>query len=343
MSHWLRRSASATGVLVLLLFASAVPAPAARPDAARPAGETAAGVSAPSGVPPDLGSGVTRGDTLAQAEPPWPFAVSYQSRVPIYDETSRTAVSSGVLVADGEDAASVWPGAGGALTVTGQGQGVGSNYRMVWWADSAPGYVDSQVCSTWTAAEGGSVQPGLALRVRTEAAGTRAITITNNIYFAARWTWNTHLWEPGATRLNQIGRAVLPVFGSATKVAGGIDYALAPRPWRMCARAVDAVLQFKVWPLSSTPVEPAWGDARYGASYVLPPEWVYPGRTGWYAGHVGPGETMTFDDLRVWAVRGGAGEVRADQARDACRLSVVTARDIEKVLPCPDRIKKGHR
>lgn len=330
------------GVIALSINVAAGPTPETSLDG-RPVGAAAVGLAAPSGVRLGLESGGTTPGIATEATPRPSLGLSYQSRETVFDASSPASVSTGVLTADGADATTFMPGAGGTVTVTGQGSGDGSNLRMVWWADAAPASVDSQVCSTWTAAEGGSVQPGLALRVRTEPAGTRAITVTNNILYAARWSWNVHLWEPGSTKLNLINQAILPIFGSSRKVFGSATYEVSPRPWRMCARAVGAVVQFKAWPLSWTPVEPAWGDPRYGAAYRLPPEWVYPGRTGWYAGHVGPGETMTFDDLRVWAVRGGAGEVRADQARDACRLSVVTARDIEKVLPCPDRIKKGHR
>ncbi|HYI62844.1 MAG TPA: DUF4214 domain-containing protein [Acidimicrobiales bacterium] len=178
---------------------------------------------------------------------------------------------------------------------------VSGNLRMVWWPARAPASVDSEACSTWARWQTAVGQPGIALRARRDGARERVITVTNNILFAGRWGWNTHLWEKGRpARL--IGSVTLhEVFGSRPQD-------VPPLPWRLCARAVGATVQFKAWPLSAGATEPAWGDARYGSSVVVPPDWVFPGRSGWYIGHLAPGEWFDGTELGSWALR----ETRGD-------------------------------
>ena len=46
--------------------------------------------------------------------------------------------------------------------------------------------------------------------------------------------------------------------------------------------------------------EPAWGDPTWGGKAIIQPGWSSAGTTGWYAGHLGPGQSARFDNLRTW-------------------------------------------
>ena len=59
-----------------------------------------------------------------------------------------------------------------------------------------------------------------------------------------------------------------------------------------------------MWP--STEDEPAWGDPLHGGRAPIPAGWNSTGRTGWYMGHLHPGEQSPYDDLATWQVIGSA-------------------------------------
>ncbi len=169
--------------------------------------------------------------------------------------------------------------------------------RAVWFDPAVPAGVDHSACVTWTSL-GENTQGGLALRVRNDDGRTRAITVTNNVFLQARWIFNLHLWDTGDREAD--GEIRLRVFRQfELREAGLVRFPPAPAPgelpappevvdlpWRMCARVAGHVLTFKVWPTSID--EPRWDDPRHTGAALLPDEWVYAGRPGWYAGHIGP-------------------------------------------------------
>lgn len=228
-------------------------------------------------------------------------------RVVVREDTYVTSVPTDVrrmvVTPDHWDGYSLQLGSRTATAVAPAGN-VGDNLRMVWWPARAPASVDSEACATWT--RWGTVvgQPGIALRARRDGGRERVITVTNNIFFAGRWGWNTHLWETGRPARLVGSVALHQTFGSRPQD-------VPPLPWRLCARAVGATVQFKAWPLATTASEPAWGDARYGSSVRVPPEWVYPGGSGWYIGHLAPNEWFESEELGTWALRQTRGDAYA--------------------------------
>jgi len=194
------------------------------------------------------------------------------------------------LTTDGRDRFLVHPDGADTL-VQAASTNTGGNTRLVWVSPTGEISVDQQVCATWDAWSG-LAQPGLALRVRGDGTRVRAITVTGNIVWGARFGFNVHQWDTA----HRIGNGVPAVY------AGGADLSrtfgpangLVALPWHICARVRGRVLDFKVWP-SSRP-EPTWGDARYGRRIELSATAVYPGRAGWYAGHLRPGDKLLISD-----------------------------------------------
>lgn len=179
---------------------------------------------------------------------------------------------------------------------------LGGNTRGLFWRSGAVATADQEVCATWASHSGDGRQEGVALRVRSSQGRTRAITVTNNVAFGARWGFNVHVMDSGSsTPYIKVGGYVLD---DVFLPDGPGTTRLPPHPWRMCARVVGSVVSFVVWP--TTHVEPAWDDARYGGSVTLPAGWGTAGKPGWYAGHLRPGESMVYDDLTTRAMTGAA-------------------------------------
>ena len=174
------------------------------------------------------------------------------------------------------------------------------NLRMAIVKDTAPTSVDQQSCVTWGAMKGSWDQPGVTLRVRTDATRTRAIMVTNNVMYGARWAFNAHLADSAAEPpLRQLAGFTFP--GTMTDAAGRP----APFPWRLCARVQGTTLQVKVWSVANTPVEPAWGTPAHTASTTVPAAWVVAGRPGLYAGHIATGTTIALTDATTATVAAG--------------------------------------
>ena len=194
------------------------------------------------------------------------------------------------LTTDGRDRFYVAP-IGERTTVRADALNVGSNTRMVWVTAGGEVSTDQQVCATWVAWTGLS-QAGVALRVRGDGARVRAITVTGNIVWGARFGFNVHVWDTATHP-----KGTVPV-----TYAGGADLSrtfgpangLMKLPWRICARVTGRMLDFKVWPVAKP--EPRWGDTRYGRRFRLPASATYPGRPGWYAGHLRPVDQLVIED-----------------------------------------------
>ena len=190
------------------------------------------------------------------------------------------------LTPDGDDQYLYEPGRG-SMVVRAPATNEGGNLRDVWWPMNATATVDHESCATWTEFGGPIAQAGVALRVRRQGGAVQAITVTNNIWWGARSGWNVHAW---------------PADGGPTLVVGQRLLGIPSLPWRLCARAVGSMVDFKVWSLADGGSEPAWGDPVFGASFELLPEWVYVGQPGWYTGHLRRGEALSFDSLRARAL-----------------------------------------
>jgi hypothetical protein len=178
------------------------------------------------------------------------------------------------------------------VTATAAPNNVGVNTRVAFWQLADQASSDQQSCATWVDARGNLQQPGAALRVRQVNGRTSAITITNNIFFGARWAFNVHVMDSGASpQFHQIASFDL----SSVFRPNPANLDMPPYPWRMCARVVGSTVSFVVWPVSHA--EPAWDDPRYGGSVTLPAGWGHAGMPGWYIGHLGAGDSAGFADM----------------------------------------------
>jgi hypothetical protein len=217
-----------------------------------------------------------------------------------------------VLTSDGTDTYKI-ESTGAEVQAVPLATNTGGNLRSVFWPEAAPSVTDSQSCATWTAQpEVGNTQQGAALRVSRDTAGaTRALTVTKNVYFWAPWIFNFHVWDSGKRPAGiQVGSVDMsPVVRDR------------PFPWHLCARTIGTSLEMKVW--TGSEPEPEWGDSSHGKAVEVGPEWVYPGKAGWYVGHLPPGGFADFADLKTWKyevadgrpVQSGPEAVSADQVK----------------------------
>lgn len=271
------RARTATLVVALaLLAAGCAQADGARPDEA---GRDVAG-SAPVRRAASSGSGIEllTSPTRAQREstpPPLELVQRYVTR----DAADTYAVHAGTTTLQ------VLAPATNVATAD------GSQTRSVLWDPTRPAQVDQRSCATWTEAHGRWAQQGLALRVQVEAERFRTIVVAKNVWYGAEWQMNVYTWDNardpyfrthGMVSLREpFERLALPM----------------PLPWRVCARVVGAKVQVKGWRPSEP--EPSWDDPTHGGSVLLPAEWIYEGRPGWYAGHLQPGGGIAMADLRT--------------------------------------------
>jgi len=194
------------------------------------------------------------------------------------------------LTTDGHDRFVVRP-EGADTLVQAASANTGGNTRLVWVPPAGEVSVDQQVCATWDAWSG-LAQPGLALRVRGDGWRVRAITVTGNIVWGARFGFNVHQWDTSIH--TKSGVPVVYAGGADLSRTFGPANGLVALPWHICARVQGRLLDFKVWP--SSRAEPKWGDTRYGRRFELSATAVYPGRAGWYAGHLRPGDRLLISD-----------------------------------------------
>jgi hypothetical protein len=196
-----------------------------------------------------------------------------------------------VATEDGPRAYEFEPTADGTSVTVHAPPGTGRNLRMVWTTSDTSVSRDHQACDTWGVTDGPITQQGVALRVVEEGGSvSRAICVMKNIWMGGNWIFNAIGFDHGS----------FVVLGAVDLSETFDPDGLVPRlPWRMCARVQDSTLVWKVWP--TTRSEPAWGDSMFGATITLPPEWVYPGRPGFYVGHLETGDDAEFTDESVAA------------------------------------------
>lgn len=168
------------------------------------------------------------------------------------------------------------------------------NTRIAFVSSSGPTLTDEQSCATWSSQTAGHDQQGAILRLTTTPEGfTKGITVTKNILFGGTWIFNVHVWDTSNAQVfTQIASFNLStVFG---------DGNTSPLPWTLCARVVDNVVSFIVWPDNQP--QPAWDNPNYGGSVSLPDGWNHPGIPGWYIGHLTANDQTPFDNLTAGAV-----------------------------------------
>ena len=148
-----------------------------------------------------------------------------------------------------------------------------------------------QSCATWTGSHGEWVQQGLALRVRIEGDRLRTVVVAKNIVHGASWQLNVYTWDSDRSPYLQVHGAVQlrTPFAHRDKPR--------PLPWRVCARVEGPVVTVKGWRAAEP--EPAWDDPEHTGQVLLPEEWSFAGRAGWYAGHIPPGGVVGMGDVET--------------------------------------------
>jgi hypothetical protein len=205
------------------------------------------------------------------------------------DNHQDDSVVASVATGDGPQTYDFEPMADSNTVTVHSPPGTGRNLRMVWTSSDTPVSRDHQACDTWGITDGPITQQGVALRIVEEAESvSRAICVMKNIWMGGNWIFNAIGFDHGS----------FVVLGSVDLSETFDPHGLVPQlPWRMCARVQGRTLVWKVWP--TTRSEPAWGDAMFGTTITLPTEWVYPGRPGFYVGHLEMGDDAEFTDESV--------------------------------------------
>ncbi len=215
-------------------------------------------------------------------------------RVPVrtFDETSSHDLRFHHLTRDAGDGYATLA-VPGSVQVSAPATNRGSNTRLVMFPGDQPVVDEHQACATWQTQDGTTAQQGLALRIRHDLPQDRwrAVTVTKNVMWGANWQFNVLTWD---------SRSWAP-----WQVRGSVDLSsvfwprqqLVALPWRVCARVEGDTVRVKGWRASQP--EPAWDDPVHSGSVRLPAEWVYPGKAGWYVGHLAPGQSTSYADLTL--------------------------------------------
>ncbi|MCB1255636.1 MAG: hypothetical protein KDB26_00925 [Microthrixaceae bacterium] len=191
------------------------------------------------------------------------------------------------ITRDGADTYKFVP-SGNSMVVTASASNGGANSRTLVWNTADTGSLDHQTCVTFTSGVW-PTQEGVALRVSAEGHPGKAITVMKNVFAFAIQHFNVQLVDLSKPK-GQVLFAPIPAsdFGPVLGSASG--------PWRLCASVVGNELSFKVWPESG--IEPSWNDELRTRKMILPPEWVYAGHTGLYAGHLPAGSVLRFSNIQ---------------------------------------------
>jgi putative cell wall-binding protein len=202
------------------------------------------------------------------------------------------SLTTRVLTSDGADTADISL-ADGVVTMSAPLTNNSlSNLRTIFWPTGEASAVDEQVCATWLD-QSGIVQQGVALRIIDGPNSIRALTVTKNVVYGVEWVFNVHTWD--TTRPE-------PFTGIGQYDMGQVvmaDNQYLPFPWRICARAIGAELTFKVW-LPDREAEPSWSDPIHARTMTVPNDFLAPGETGWYIGHISAGGSAHYGSLGTW-------------------------------------------
>ena len=161
--------------------------------------------------------------------------------------------------------------------------------RLMFTRTADPPRQDDEACASFHD-DHAMIQEGIALRVRAGAHGTRALTVTKNIFLLAHWGFNVHGWSSGTPQpYVHLGSADMSHVVGRTQQGN--------RTWSLCARAMGRTVSIKLWRPADGP-EPAWND-RSVRHVTVPASEVAVGRSGWYVGHVPAGFHAWFSGMRV--------------------------------------------
>ncbi len=166
------------------------------------------------------------------------------------------------------------------------------NNREFFWSPSSPSGSDMTVCARFADGRGAD-QQGIVLRLHELADGrVSAVTVTRNVWMGAFDVFNFHVWNTAtdpASPFTQFGSTVVPV----------LPVRPAVYPLDMCARTVAASdsVEFVVW--KDGQPKPGWGSTTQGGRATIPGDAPAVGRGGWFAGHLSPGTSMTYEGLSV--------------------------------------------
>jgi hypothetical protein len=168
----------------------------------------------------------------------------------------------------------------------------GSATRAVIWPPESDATVDATTCATWARSSPWG-QEGLALRVRRDGDRFRAIVIAKNTMFGASWRFNVYSWDSGRDPYFQ-------THGSVDLTSVFVDDGeVRDLPWRVCARTEGDQVRIKGWAVSDA--QPGWSSEEHTGTVTLPGWLTYPGKAGWYAAHIDPGDLIALADLRAYA------------------------------------------
>jgi hypothetical protein len=171
----------------------------------------------------------------------------------------------------------------------------GSATRAVIWPPDSNPTLDATTCATWARSSPWG-QEGLALRIRQDGNRFRAIVIAKNTMYGASWRFNVYSWDSERDPYFQTHGSVdlTQVF-----VEDGTVRAL---PWRVCARTEGDQVRIKGWAVSDP--QPGWESETHTGTVTVPGWLTYPGKAGWYAAHIDPGDLIALADLRAYARTG---------------------------------------
>lgn len=202
------------------------------------------------------------------------------------------ALTTRVLTSDGADTADISL-ADGVVTMSAPlSNNSLSNLRKIFWPTGEASAADEQVCATWLD-QSGIVQQGVALRINDGPSSIRALTVTKNVVYGVQWVFNVHTWDTSQPEpFTGIGQ-----YDMSQVVMADNQY--LPFPWRICARAIGAELTFKVW-LPDREAEPSWSDPIHARTTTVPNDFLAPGTTGWYIGHISAGGSAHYGSLETW-------------------------------------------
>jgi len=168
----------------------------------------------------------------------------------------------------------------------------GGNNREFFWSPSSLSGSDLTVCAQFANGEG-SDQQGIVLRLNTLGNGrVSAISVTRNVWMGAFDVFNFHVW-------NTLTDPESPFTQFGSTVIWPLPLRRAVYPLNMCARTVTASnsVEFVVW--TAREPKPRWGSPTQGGRATIPENAPSAGRGGWFAGHLHPGSSMTYDNLTV--------------------------------------------
>jgi hypothetical protein len=175
---------------------------------------------------------------LLISRPSLALADTWQTRFP--SAAMGSELTSATLTPDGTDSHTLTQ-PDGHLIASAPATNSGLNLRQVVWPAHEIPLTDSEVCATWENESTNYAQEGLAVRIVSSTAGTRAVTVTKNVIYGINWIFNVHTWDSSNTSapFNQIAQFD---FGSILSDNGH----LRALPWRTCIRTLGNQLSFNL-------------------------------------------------------------------------------------------------